>query len=72
MCATNHFALPVKSSIPGRAVFTLPIVAADGKADRSQYERTKVVNQRDLEGGSKRGNTLFVVGVKLGGGSNQQ
>lgn len=53
-------------------MFTLPIVAADGKGDGSQYERTKVVNQRDLEGGSRRRNTLFVVSVELGGGLNQQ
>jgi hypothetical protein len=72
MCATNHFALPTKSNIPGRGTFTSPTVAADGKGDKSQYERTKVVNQRDLEGRSKRRITLLVASIELGGGSYQQ
>lgn len=29
MCATNHFALPTKSNIPGRVVLLSPIVATD-------------------------------------------
>ena len=53
-------------------MFTSPIVAANGKGNRTRYERTKVVSQRDLEGESKRRNTLLVVSVELGGSSYQQ
>lgn len=53
-------------------MFMSPIVAADGKGDRSQYEWTKVVNRRGLEGRSKRRNTLFVVSIELDGISYQR
>ena len=72
MCATNHFALPAKSSNPGLSMFTFPIVATDSKDDRTQYERTKVINQRGLDGEWNRRNTLFEISVELGGSSYQQ